>query len=215
MCFSAPASFIASGGLVVLGGASFAVAEKEDKILAAIPLLFGIQQFFEGIQWLYLKSGSSYLPAGYGFLFFAFIVWPIYVPTFVYILDKKKRKILRWFIALGVAVALYFLVLLLTQPLAIHELRACVSYTFNFPLKNIVNGGYLLAVFVPLFVSSHHLFKWFGVLAALGAIVAWLFFTLTFASVWCFFAALISAVIYWILSDSKKEFNFRKVTYQR
>jgi len=29
--------------------------------------------------------------------------------------------------------------------------------------------------------------------------------------VWCFFAALISGVIYWILSDSKKKFNFDKL----
>ena len=68
MCFSAPASFIASGGLVAIGGVSLVAANKEDKILAAIPFLFGVQQFFEGIQWLYLNSGSSSLLAGYGFL---------------------------------------------------------------------------------------------------------------------------------------------------
>ena len=196
MCFSAPASFIASGGLVAIGGASIAIAKKEDKILAAIPFLFGIQQFFEGIQWLYLKSGSSSLAAGYGFLFFAFIVWPIYIPTFVYVLDKKKRHILKYFIFLGSAVALYFFILLLTQSLAINELRACVSYTFNFPLKYIVNTGYILSVFVPLFISSHHIFRWFGVAIAILAIVAWLFFALTFASVWCFFAAIVSSMFF-------------------
>ena len=74
MCFSAPASFIASGGLAVLGGVSFVTAKKEDKILAAIPILFAIQQFCEGIQWIYLNSGSSSLIAGYLFLFFAFIL---------------------------------------------------------------------------------------------------------------------------------------------
>ena len=210
MCFSAPASFIASGGLVALGSASVIAAKKEDKVLAAIPLLFGIQQFCEGIQWLYLKAGSSSLPAGYGFLFFAFIVWPIYVPTFVYILDKKKRKVLRWFIALGSAVALYFLVLLITQSLAIHELRACVSYTFNFPLKGLVNGGYLLAVFSPLFISSHHIFKWFGVLIAFLAIITWLFFTLTFASVWCFFAAIVSSMFFFYI-QFKDHPKFKKL----
>ena len=210
MCFSAPASFIASGGLVVLGGASLSVADKEDKILAAIPLLFGIQQFSEGIQWLYLKSGSSSLPAGYAFLFFAFIVWPIYVPTFVYMLDKKKRKILRWFILLGSLVAAYFLILLVTQPLMIRELRACVSYSFNFPGKNFVNAGYLLAVFSPLFISSHHIFKWFGVIAAFLAIITWLFFTLTFASVWCFFAAIVSSMFF-LYIKFKKNPEFKKL----
>ena len=210
MCFSAPASFIASGGLIVLGGVSVVAAEKKDKILALIPLLFGIQQFCEGIQWLYLNHGSSSLPAGYGFLFFAFVVWPIYVPTFVYVLDKKKRKILRWFIFLGSAVGLYFLVLLLTQSLEISKLSACVNYSFNFPLKNIVNGGYLIAVFSPLFISSHHIFKWFGVLVAFFAIIAWLFFTLTFASVWCFFAAIVSSMFFFYIKF-KKTPEFKKL----
>ena len=68
MCFSAPASFIASGGLLALGGASLAVAKKEDKVLALIPFLFGIQQGLEGFQWLYLNSGSPSLLLGYAFL---------------------------------------------------------------------------------------------------------------------------------------------------
>jgi heme/copper-type cytochrome/quinol oxidase subunit 4 len=105
MCFSAPASFIASGGLTLLGGASLVVAKKEDKILALIPLLFGAQQFFEGIQWLYLNTGSSSTLATYIFLVFAYIIWPIYVPACVLILDKEKRKIMRSFLFLGITVA--------------------------------------------------------------------------------------------------------------
>ena len=80
MCFSASASFIASGGLAALGGVSFVSAKKKDKVLAVIPIMFSIQQFCEGIQWLYLNSGSSSPVFGYLFLLFAFILWPIYVP---------------------------------------------------------------------------------------------------------------------------------------
>ena len=196
MCFSAPARFAASGGLAVLGGASLAIAKKEDKILAAIPLLFAVQQALEGIQWFYLNAGSSSLPAGYGFLFFAFIVWPIYVPAFVFILEKKKRKILKWFLFLGIAVALYFLGLFLTQPVAIEKLKACIGYTFNFPFKDLVNAGYILAVFGPLFMSEHKIFKWFGLAVAVMAMITWLFFALTFASVWCFFAAIVSSMFF-------------------
>lgn len=72
MCFSAEASFIASGGLAVIGGVSLVMAKKEDKLLAVIPLLFSVQQAFEGVQWLYLDSGSSSLLAGYGFLLLLF-----------------------------------------------------------------------------------------------------------------------------------------------
>jgi len=205
MCFSAPASFIASGGLIALGGASFTIAKKEDKILAAIPFLFGIQQGIEGFQWLYLNSGTSSLPLGYSFLFFALMVWPIYVPTSVFILDKKRRSTLKWFIFLGIAVALYFSELLLTRPLVIHKLKACVNYGFYNPYQYIVMAIYLLAIFGPLFVSDYKIFKWFGIIAAFLAIITELFFTMNFTSVWCFFAAIVSSMFFVYIKHNKSD----------
>jgi hypothetical protein len=203
MCFSAPASFIASGGLIAVGGASLATAKKKNRILAAIPFLFGIQQGFEGIQWVYLGSGSVSLLAGYGFLFFAFTVWPLYVPTCVFLLDKSQRKILMWFVLLGTAVSFYFLTMLATQDLVISELKSSISYTFNSPLKHIVNTAYLVAVFGPLLISSHKIFRWSGAAVFVLAIFAWLFFSLTFTSVWCFFAAIVSVMFLWYVKNDK------------
>ena len=195
MCFSAPASFVASGGLAVLGGASLA-AKKEDRILAAIPILFGIQQAFEGIQWLYLNKDASSLFAGYGFLFFAFIVWPIYAPSVVFALDKKRRKILKWFMFLGIGVAIYSFILLLTQSLTIQQRSSCINYTFNFPLHGLVTIAYFAAVFVPMLISSRKTFRWFGIVIALLAIISWIFFAVAFTSVWCFFAAIVSSMFF-------------------
>jgi len=203
MCFSAPASFIASGGLIALGAASLTVAQRENKILALVPLLFGIQQGFEGVQWLYLNHGVTSLFAGYGFLFFAFVVWPIYVPAFVYILDRKQRKILKWFLMLGIIVSIFFLSVLLTQSVAIGELKACVNYRFNVPFKNLADMAYLAAVFCPLFASSKKIFQWFGVTIAILAVITWLFFTVTFTSVWCFFSAVVSSMFFLYLRSKK------------
>ena len=180
-----------------------AAAKKEDKIIAAIPLMFGIQQAFEGIQWLYLGAGSSSLFAGYGFLFFAFIVWPVYMPAAVFILDKKRRRILKWFMFLGIAVALYSLEILLTQSLAINELRACVNYSFNSPFGDFVNVAYLLAIFGPLLISNHKIFRWFGAVIAILAITSWFFFIITFTSVWCFFAAIVSSMFFVYIKSKK------------
>lgn len=196
MCFSAPASFIASGGLLVLGGATYAVARRKDKILVAIPILFGIQQAFEGIQWLYLNNGSSSRLAGYGFVFFALVVWPIYVPAFVYSLDKKRKKLLRWFIFTGVALALYFLGLLAMEPLRIREQSACVNYNFNLPLERIIQALYLLVILGSLFASSRPIFRWFGLAIAILAFVSWRLYHRNFISVWCFFAAVVSCMFF-------------------
>ena len=203
MCFSAPASFIAGGGLVTLGVASFAIAKKEDKILAVIPIIFGVQQLIEGIQWLNLNIGSLSIPAGYGFIFIALIVWPIYVPIAVYFQDKRRRKFLKWFVFLGIAIALYFLFFLLTQTLHINKFNSCIQYAFNFPFKDIASVVYLLSIFGPLFASDREIFKWFGVATAILATIAEFYFLTTFTSVWCFFAAIVSSMFFVYLKFKK------------
>jgi hypothetical protein len=50
-----------------------------------------------------------------------------------------------------------------------------------------------------------------GILMFFSCLVTAIFFTQYLTSVWCFFAALISGVIYWILSDAKKKFRFDKL----
>lgn len=204
MCFSAPVSFISSGALLGLGGASLAMAKKEDRILAAIPFLFGIQQAAEGFQWLSINAGSTSLALGYIFLLFAVIFWPIYIPSFVYILDKKQRNVLKWFIFAGVATSLYYAVLLVSQPLSIHKVNACISYNFYFPWQHIADTAYLIAVFGPLFASSRPIFRWFGLVVAVTAAIAWIFFAYTFTSVWCFFAAIVSLMFFFYILHKRK-----------
>src|SRR5690606_34921316 len=98
---------------------------------------------------------------GYGFLFFALLVWPVYVPAFVWLLDKPRRPLLRWFVVAGAGVTLYFLRLLATSELRVREINACVSYAFDYPDKWVVLP-YLCVVLGALFVSSRAVFRWFG-----------------------------------------------------
>ena len=55
---------------------------------------------------------------------------------------------------------------------------------------------YLLATTVSAMFSYHRLVKVFGVLALMSFGAAYFFYARWFISVWCFFAALLSAVIY-------------------
>ena len=203
MCFSAPASFIASGGLVLLGGASLSVAKKEDKILAIIPFVFGIQQFIEGVQWLYLNSGSSSLIAGYSFLFFALIFWPFYVPFSVFLLDKKEQKSMLFFVFLGIIVSLFFLLILFTEKLTINKFNACVSYNFYFPFWKSIIFLYTLSVVGPLFLSKIKIFRWYGVVVFILGLISSFFFVEVFTSVWCFFAAIVSSMFFLYIKCKK------------
>ena len=204
MCFSSSASFVASGGLAIIGGVSFVAAKKEDKILAVIPIMFAIQQFFEGIQWVYLNNGSVSFFSGYSFLFFAFILWPLYVPVAVFVLDKNERKILRWFVFGGIVVASYFSIILMTVNVSINKLNSCINYSLNFPFKELIILAYLLAIVGSLCVSSLKIFRYFGVAVGFLGLVAWLFFELTFTSVWCFFAAIVSLMFFFYVKYKRK-----------
>jgi uncharacterized membrane protein YjjP (DUF1212 family) len=54
----------------------------------------------------------------------------------------------------------------------------------------------LMATTVSQLLSRHRWVRWFGVLALVSAVVAYLAYAQWFISVWCFFAALLSGVIY-------------------
>ncbi len=204
MCFSASASFITSGGLALIGGASVKTAKGKQKILAAIPFVFSIQQALEGVQWLALRQNNICSVAGYGYLFFALMVWPIYIPVTVFILDKKRARVLRWFVGLGAGLSLFFFVLMLTHPLDISIIGHSIAYWLGVPFEKFVGALYLAIVCGALFVSSKPAFRGFGVLILVSAVISVIYFYAAFASVWCFFAAIISSLIYLYLRYLKR-----------
>jgi len=80
MCFSATASFGASGVIFVIGAASISRVTKPGQLmLASTPILFSLQQLSEGILWLSLSRPDA-VPyqqiAMYIFVIFGQMVWP-------------------------------------------------------------------------------------------------------------------------------------------
>ena len=95
MCLSAEASFIAAAGLIPAGALSMARAYRTDRRyipIAALPLLFGLQQAFEGMVWM--ANGNAILVERYSlaYMFFSWMVWPVWVPVSVYFLETERRK---------------------------------------------------------------------------------------------------------------------------
>lgn len=64
---------------------------------------------------------------------------------------------------------------------------------------------YLITTIVPFFVSSARRMWVFGILIAVSCIVTGFFFSQYLTSVWCFFAAIISIIVYWILRGVKSK----------
>lgn len=204
MCFSAEASFIASAGLCVLGVASIRKAKSPELVpFAAIPFLFGAQQFVEGIVWMSLNHEGWRPftdPASTVFLLIAQVLWPIWMPYAFLRLepDPARKKIIRLLMWPGCIVAGYFLYGLITFGRETVANNHHVFYKIDFPvpLIPVAAGCYLIATVLPPLLSRSMFVKLIGIILLGSYVIARLFFQPALISVWCFFAIVVSVVIY-------------------
>jgi len=199
MCFSANASFTASGVLAVIGTASIAKTKtKRGLMYAAVPLLFAVQQLIEGFEWLTPKPSALSMSLAYGFLFFAVILWPVYVPIAVYLIEpeQKKKRIIAPFTILGAVVSLFAAVNFIVNPVsAIATLCCHINYVFNLPLKYEVGAAYVIATCGSMLCSSRYWIRTFGVVALIALGIAYFYAAFAYVSVWCYFAAILSTMV--------------------
>jgi hypothetical protein len=219
MCFSAEASF--AGGVIIstIGVATVKEVHKPSQLVfASIPLFFGAQQITEGCLWLTLphpEYGTVQMFSKYIFLIMAEVLWPMMIPLSVFFMEenKKRKRILRILLFMGVSVSLYYAFCLLFFNVTPQIMGYHIQYRSDFPksLTALAFIVYFVASITPLFVSSIQRTHLLGILMFLSCVVTAVFFWQYLASVWCFFAAFISGVIFWILRDAKRKFNFDKI----
>jgi hypothetical protein len=213
MCFSPEASFTGSAIISATGVFTLTKIKKPTEILfAAIPLLFGIQQCAEGILWITLKSGGHErleTTATYIFLITALVIWPTMIPLSVWFMEKvrRRKKVLAYLIALGGALSLFYASCLLVYNVTPQIQSFHIQYVDEFPgtLVKIAFVCYLFTTIAPIFISSVKRMWLFGILIAVSCLITGIFFTQYLTSVWCFFAAIISILIYWILSGIRSK----------
>lgn len=200
MCFSASASFAASAVLVGLGALSLAQAQRpREQLFAAMPMIFALQQFVEGLLWLGLNQSLPWLSqlAIHAFAFFSHVWWPIYVPLAVLLLEPAgwRRQGLWAMVLIGTVLGGYLLSVLLTYPVQARISGDHIEYLSPHFHALPTMGAYLLAATVSPMLSSQRIVRWFGALSALAFVAAYAIFATWFISVWCFFAALLSGVV--------------------
>ncbi|MFZ3139053.1 DUF6629 family protein [Polaromonas sp.] len=200
MCFSATASFIAGTALSVLGVATLRATRRKAEIpFAAIPLLFGLQQIVEGTLWLSFSFDAPQLNVAMTYLFsiFSHVLWPMFVPFSIGLLEAvpSRRKMIWGFQGVGLLVGLYLLYMIVKFPVT-SAAAANIVYVSPHFYKLPVMLLYLAATCVSCFFSSHTTIRIFGALALLLFLLAYGFFAVALFSVWCFFAAVLSVIIY-------------------
>ncbi len=214
MCFSATASFSAGVVLTAIGVVAIKKVQHPTQIMfAAIPLIFAVQQIAEGVLWLalpdpaYLRTQVTFT---YIFLVFALVVWPLWVPVAILLLEKEdlRKRVQRYLVAAGVLVGLYLAWCLITFPVHANIVGYHVAYTLKFPqsLKNYGIVLYALATIIPPFFSPIKRMWMLGVAIAISYSITAIFYEQYILSVWCFFASIISISVYVIMREIKKDY---------
>jgi len=212
MCFSAGASF--AGGVVITAIGVMTVRKSNDpsrRMFSAIPLIFGVQQISEGFVWVALQSSGHDLMlsiSAFIFLLAAVVIWPLMVPLAVFLMERVQsmKRVLLIFVGVGLLTSLYYgsrLFFYEIEPMISHH---HIKYVGDFPRTYATPAfiAYLVATLIPIFLSSVRRMWLLGVLMAFSCLVTGIFFKEYLTSVWCFFAALISIVILWIIVADRR-----------
>lgn len=209
MCFSATASFAAAGILVPCGVFTIYRAARTDRRwlpFAAFPLVFGVQQAIEGAVWLAIGSGDTDALWAYGrsFLFFSHFFWLAWVPLTALVVEDTawRRRVLAALSLLGAAfgLSIFLPAAIWSDGLKVYTLQGSIYYDTRLIYEGIVPrlalyalyGAIVLAAF---FLSSRAALRWFGLLIAGSIVVAVAYFSHAYISVWCYFAAVLSAYV--------------------
>ena len=223
MCFSAQASFAAAAGLSIISLLSVKKAPTKKLIpLAISPFFFALQQACEGLVWITLNAGDStssmHMIGTYGFLFFAALWWPIWIPLALYIPEKvpSRKKLLGTIIGLGTLTGITMFISWAFYTNGAQVINHHIDYpvdNYPFGITNtfiaqliswIVSLSYCLATIAPFFISSIAYTWILGIAVGSGLVIACLFYLVAFPSVWCFFAAISSGLLYFIISREKR-----------
>ena len=134
------------------------------------------------------------------------VFWPTVLPLSILLMEAhgKKRRLFFILLCMGISVSLYYTYCLIFLQVSPHINGYHIQYVSDFPesLAVPVFIIYFVASIAPLFISSMKKIRLFGVLMFVSCLVTAVFYIQYLTSVWCFFAAMISVVIFWILRNS-------------
>lgn len=213
MCFSVTASFTTAILLVPAGVYCMKKAVRLPKsywLVGALPLLFGVQQAFEGGVWITINSNNAdaIRMAALGFMFFSHFFWLFWIPMTGYAIENHaiRKKLFFGFAIFGglYGASMYFPLFIYEDWLTVALLKHSISYEAmliydGYIPRIVVRGIYALVVSVPLLLSSDHYLRIFGVIIATSVVLATVFYGYAFISIWCYFAAVLSLYIIYMM----------------
>lgn len=218
MCFTSSASFAMAG--LLIGGGAFCARKSIQSghaylPMAIMPVAVGVQQFAEGMVWMGAENGDGALMnrAALAYMLFVWVFWPCWTAFMTAILeppDTGKKPILLALSVMGLSFGLLLYLPYLWHPdwLRPEIVRHSMNYqTVLIPdqimprwLTSLV---YLFFVGVPPLLSSHFAVRRFGLSLIVFVPLTYFFFVYAYISALCFFAALMTLDLIYIIAGNK------------
>jgi hypothetical protein len=201
VCFSVQADVVA--GVVLLPMAAVSLREVRhvrEVPFASLPLLFALHQLTEAVVWAafdgYDVSESVWHTAVWLYVGFAMVVLPTLFPLSVLLLEPRgaRRRVLP-FVALGVLMSSVFAVEVLSAPMTVVAHPHALEYVTGLSHGRLLALGYVVAVIGPALLSGYRSVVAFGLVNLVGLVVVAVVYLDAFASLWCVYAALTSALV--------------------
>lgn len=215
MCFSATVSYSAAAVLVSTGVYALRQARQLQTpywmMWALIPVFFGLQQAFEGRVWQELDAGDAgtAVPFALGFHFFSHFLWLWWLPLCSYLVEpgKIRKGIIGGCAMFGAFAGTLVFSVMVSHPewMSVAMREHSIYYRFSVPYRSSIHlpitpaALYALTILVPLLISSHRRIMIFGVLVILSMELAAETYGYAYVSVWCFFAALLSLYLVYMI----------------
>jgi hypothetical protein len=206
VCFSATASFVAGGVIGTVGIATLIRVRQPRAIpFAALPLLFALHQFIEGFVWLGLEgkigpvTTSNFVLL---FILYAKGILPLLIPLSVTLMEPAgwRRTATTALTVLGAILCGWILWAVIAHGSSAVVEHHSIHYHNHRTGGLLIRAIYVLTTCGALLLSSHRVVRWFGILNVAGLSVVFLVMSYAFASVWCFYAATLSMILYWQFS---------------
>ena len=209
MCFSAEVNFVASAAIGAVGIATLAhVRQPRDVLFASMPLFFALHQFTEGFVWLGLNGTIGETArdnVAFLFLFYAQGLLPILMPLSVLLMEDIgwRRISLAVITVIAFVFGAYMIWGVTSFPTSCYAENSSIVYSNPVTESWWTGITYILVTCGALVLSGFSVVRWFGVFNLIGLTIIMIAKSYAFSSVWCFYAAVISVILYWQFRTGK------------
>lgn len=226
MCISATVSYSSAAVLVITGLYAVQQAGRLQPpyfMWALMPVFFGFQQAIEGRVWQELNAGnaSAAVIFALGFHFFSHFLWLWWIPFCSYLVEsdnaskagqthklgKLRKRVFGGCTIFGAFTGALVYSFMLFHPdwMSVAVREHSIQYNFSVTSRTSIHipitpaALYALTILVPLLFSSHRQIRIFGGLVGLSMALASAAYGYAYVSVWCFFAAVLSLYIVYMI----------------